>query len=463
MSACTRQKAKTKYRNRIRLERASQKQSCDTNKTPYDRVKRCREQKQCRLGSKRRTRGNRRKFSLVCLFSRVREIKENDPAGNRNKFIETVRQRPVNRHRKELVVDKGGEKKTPECKGCGRREIPEKARRPAASSGTILTCENPGVTRPGLEPGLPWWEPSSLTAQPPRPRRDSVTTSCQTAVQALLIHLFQVVNVVHRRTIHHTFHVSPLLIIECIKVRRLGQANVLDHDARSNTENLEHLEEYDDNAVSRTRVLQRHKRCSGMSGGGGRSRTPESPSYFKTDENREKTNAPLCSSTPSILATSDTTSYLRVPPTEKCIRKGTVEKVKTTADILKRVTVDELQNCLEQKKTCGQRCMERRSNAHFLVRTAFTNKRELVNPLQCSPFVGEVSYGITRRRVRVAARVRSSLAHPIPTSSPLPGIERFRRALNIEALIADEEEVRIAWTIAGMQGRGKWETAEKIR
>ncbi|KAJ8874110.1 hypothetical protein PR048_024951 [Dryococelus australis] len=41
----TRQKAKLKYINRIRLERASQKQSSDTHKTPYDRVKRCRERK----------------------------------------------------------------------------------------------------------------------------------------------------------------------------------------------------------------------------------------------------------------------------------------------------------------------------------------------------------------------------------------------------------------------------------
>ncbi|KAJ8866113.1 hypothetical protein PR048_033637 [Dryococelus australis] len=43
MSTYTRQKAKSKYRNRIRLERESQKQSSDTHKTPYDRVKRCRE------------------------------------------------------------------------------------------------------------------------------------------------------------------------------------------------------------------------------------------------------------------------------------------------------------------------------------------------------------------------------------------------------------------------------------
>ncbi|KAJ8872301.1 hypothetical protein PR048_025905 [Dryococelus australis] len=41
----TRQKSKSKYRNNIRLERASQKQSSDTHKTPYDRVKRCRERR----------------------------------------------------------------------------------------------------------------------------------------------------------------------------------------------------------------------------------------------------------------------------------------------------------------------------------------------------------------------------------------------------------------------------------
>ncbi|KAJ8893719.1 hypothetical protein PR048_006319 [Dryococelus australis] len=34
----------------------------------------------------------------------------------------------------------------------GKREIPEKTRRPAASSGTIPTCENPGVARSGIEP-----------------------------------------------------------------------------------------------------------------------------------------------------------------------------------------------------------------------------------------------------------------------------------------------------------------------
>uniref|UniRef100_T1IGN9 Uncharacterized protein n=1 Tax=Rhodnius prolixus TaxID=13249 RepID=T1IGN9_RHOPR len=45
MSACTRRKAKTKYRDRIRLKKASQEQSNGNNKTPYNRVKLCRERK----------------------------------------------------------------------------------------------------------------------------------------------------------------------------------------------------------------------------------------------------------------------------------------------------------------------------------------------------------------------------------------------------------------------------------
>ncbi|KAJ8872214.1 hypothetical protein PR048_025816 [Dryococelus australis] len=53
--------------------------------------------------------------------------------------------------------------------GWGKREIQEKTRRPTASSGTMPTCENPGETLPWIEPGSPWWEASSLTAQPPRP------------------------------------------------------------------------------------------------------------------------------------------------------------------------------------------------------------------------------------------------------------------------------------------------------
>ncbi|KAJ8866598.1 hypothetical protein PR048_032458 [Dryococelus australis] len=48
--------------------------------------------------------------------------------------------------------------------GAGKRETPEKTRRPTATSGTIPTCENP-VARPGSEPGTPWWEASAARAQ----------------------------------------------------------------------------------------------------------------------------------------------------------------------------------------------------------------------------------------------------------------------------------------------------------
>ncbi|GFR33001.1 uncharacterized protein TNCT_707171 [Trichonephila clavata] len=41
MSACMHQKAKSKYIDPVRLERASQEQSSGTNKTPYDRVDQC--------------------------------------------------------------------------------------------------------------------------------------------------------------------------------------------------------------------------------------------------------------------------------------------------------------------------------------------------------------------------------------------------------------------------------------
>ncbi|KAJ8898026.1 hypothetical protein PR048_003386 [Dryococelus australis] len=49
--------------------------------------------------------------------------------------------------------------------GRGKRNIPEKTHRLTVSYGKISTCENP-VTRPGVEPGSPWWEASMLTAQP---------------------------------------------------------------------------------------------------------------------------------------------------------------------------------------------------------------------------------------------------------------------------------------------------------
>ncbi|KAJ8883604.1 hypothetical protein PR048_015448 [Dryococelus australis] len=47
--------------------------------------------------------------------------------------------------------------------GGGERGIPEKTRRSAASSCSVLTCENLGATQPGIEPGSPRWEACSLT------------------------------------------------------------------------------------------------------------------------------------------------------------------------------------------------------------------------------------------------------------------------------------------------------------
>ncbi|KAJ8876047.1 hypothetical protein PR048_023955 [Dryococelus australis] len=59
--------------------------------------------------------------------------------------IRLIRQLPVREH--------GA---APDDKGGGKRDVPEKTRRPTASSGTIPPSENPGVTRPGIEPGSPW-------------------------------------------------------------------------------------------------------------------------------------------------------------------------------------------------------------------------------------------------------------------------------------------------------------------
>ncbi|KAJ8895461.1 hypothetical protein PR048_000794 [Dryococelus australis] len=41
--------------------------------------------------------------------------------------------------------------------------------KPEVLSGTIPTCKNSGVTRPGIEPDSPWPEASRLTAHPPQP------------------------------------------------------------------------------------------------------------------------------------------------------------------------------------------------------------------------------------------------------------------------------------------------------
>ncbi|KAJ8897845.1 hypothetical protein PR048_003198 [Dryococelus australis] len=66
----TAQKAESKYRNRIRLERTSQRQSSDTHKTPYDRVKRCLELK---INIKASERINR-SHPDFCMWETVRTL-----------------------------------------------------------------------------------------------------------------------------------------------------------------------------------------------------------------------------------------------------------------------------------------------------------------------------------------------------------------------------------------------------
>ncbi|KAJ8869263.1 hypothetical protein PR048_030835 [Dryococelus australis] len=58
----------------------------------------------------------------------------------------------------------------------GRRIFSGVSRSPALSFRrcsvfTSLYSHPPSMTRPGIEPGSPWWEASRLTAQPPRPHR----------------------------------------------------------------------------------------------------------------------------------------------------------------------------------------------------------------------------------------------------------------------------------------------------
>ncbi|KAJ8894417.1 hypothetical protein PR048_007069 [Dryococelus australis] len=94
-------------------------------------------------------------------------------------------------------------------KGRGKRDMPEKTRRPMVSSSTFPTCKNP-VTRPGIEPGSPWWEASILTAQPPQSPHhstlaqyspSSVTADNQCAVD---------IGIFVRTTVESTLHVTEL-------------------------------------------------------------------------------------------------------------------------------------------------------------------------------------------------------------------------------------------------------------
>ncbi|KAJ8888612.1 hypothetical protein PR048_008104 [Dryococelus australis] len=92
-----------------------------------------------------------------------------------------------------LRTDEDGRGKYGAAPGTGMKarkkwEIPEKTGGPVASSGTNPTCESPRVTPPGIEPGSPWREASSLTAKPPRHHGDFRDT----------IFIYQLNNLAHK-------------------------------------------------------------------------------------------------------------------------------------------------------------------------------------------------------------------------------------------------------------------------
>ncbi|KAJ8867542.1 hypothetical protein PR048_031344 [Dryococelus australis] len=68
---------------------------------------------------------------------------------------ERLTDRFVNTGAKRTTGDSATHRSGTGMKGRGKREIPEKTRRPTALSGTIPTCKNP-VTQPGIEPGSSW-------------------------------------------------------------------------------------------------------------------------------------------------------------------------------------------------------------------------------------------------------------------------------------------------------------------
>ncbi|KAJ8888698.1 hypothetical protein PR048_008190 [Dryococelus australis] len=160
ISAYTCQKAKSKYRNRIQLERASKKHSSNTHKTPYDRMKWCRERKinikasehvdlDVFTQNKRRMQESCRTMQLIDMFSQAYPFPSalhSDAApysphftliGSQNLVLKKRRRDPMRVRRDEYGAGT-------ECKdgGNGKQKIPEKTRRPAASFSSIPTFKS---------------------------------------------------------------------------------------------------------------------------------------------------------------------------------------------------------------------------------------------------------------------------------------------------------------------------------
>ncbi|KAJ8865934.1 hypothetical protein PR048_033457, partial [Dryococelus australis] len=108
----------------------------------------------------------------------------------------------------EKGLKRGENKSARECKVWGNGRSPRKPRRPAASSGTSPTCENPRMTRTEIDPGSPWRRASGLTAQPLRP------PTCHTlSVFSKVTVIRFLVMMLHRVRLHSPIHTRADIII----------------------------------------------------------------------------------------------------------------------------------------------------------------------------------------------------------------------------------------------------------
>ncbi|KAJ8882040.1 hypothetical protein PR048_018528 [Dryococelus australis] len=183
---------KSKDRDRMRLETASQKQSSDTHKTPYVIVKRCRERK---INIKASERVNvdvftqykrpcpvlqdvlaidwpnfeRDSESLTAVirvegwFARAHVLCKTIIQWFAKHFTycedEGIKKYNLSDLNSRMSVEQG------EGNGRSQRKPADQCHRP----GTIPTCENPGSTAPGMEPGSPRWEASGRATTPQEP------------------------------------------------------------------------------------------------------------------------------------------------------------------------------------------------------------------------------------------------------------------------------------------------------
>ncbi|KAJ8867744.1 hypothetical protein PR048_031547 [Dryococelus australis] len=108
--------------------------------------------------------------------------------------------------------------------GWVKREIPEK---PAASSATIPTCGNPGVTWLGIEPGSPWWEASSLKVVPCQRHRYAGAI-----FQALPARVLSHSDHLSKKTLDTGLEVTPCYSFLFMTLVSFPEARFIEKDAR---------------------------------------------------------------------------------------------------------------------------------------------------------------------------------------------------------------------------------------